>query len=228
MSGRVAAIHQPNYLPWIGYFHKILRSDIFIFLDDSEYSSGSWMNRNRIKTPDGWTWLTVPVRDSSVPIREVRIANQNNWSEEHWKSLTHNYGGAPYFEEWRPYLADVYDKEWERLYPLNFHLSEEICNELGVAYEFVEASTFDISGTGSERLAKLCDAVDADRYLCGMGADGYMSESDFEERGIAVAYQDFEYPTYDQRFGEFIPNLSFIDVLMNVGRNTAVEMLRSL
>lgn len=228
MSERIAAIHQPNYLPWIGYFHKIYRSDVFVFLDDVEYSSGSWINRNKIKTPDDWSWLTVPVRDTSVPISQVRIAQEDGWNTEHWKTLTHNYGGADHFEEWKSFFQSTYDRDWERLYPLNRHLIEGICDRLGVEYEFVEASAYDINAHAAERLAVLCDAVDADTYLCGMGAEDYMNETVFTNLGISIQYQNFDHPTYEQRFGEFIPKLSFVDVLLNVGTVAAKEMLTSL
>jgi len=228
MTERVVAIHQPNYAPWIGYFHKIHQSDVFVFLDDVEYTSGSWINRNKMKTPDGWTWLTVPVQDSKGPIREIRIANHEDWSSEHWKTLTHNYGGAEYFDAWRSFFESVYEREWEYLYPLNRHLLEGICDRIGIDYEFVEASEFDAEAEASERLAVLCDAVDADTYLCGMGADEYMGETVFKERGVAVEYQQFEHPTYEQRFGEFIPELSFLDAVLNVGSENTREMLATL
>jgi hypothetical protein len=228
MSGRVVAIHQPNYLPWIGYFHKIYRSDVFVYLNGVEYTSGSWMNRNKVKTPDGWTWLTVPIRDSGGPIHDVRIATQEDWQAEHWKTLQHNYGGANHFESWRPFLKRTYDREWAYLYPLNRHLVEGICDRLDLDCEFVESSTFCVDGEASERLAALCEVVDADIYLCGMGSDEYMDETPFDIRGISVEYQNFEYPTYEQRFDGFIPQLSVLDLVLNEGIEDAREVLTSL
>lgn len=228
MGARVAAIHQPNYLPWIGYFHKIHESDVFVYLDDVEFSTGSWINRNKLKTPDGWTWVTVPVRQSDVPIDEVEIADHEGWRDEHWKTLTHNYGGAEHFDEWRDLFESTYDEAWERLYPLNRHLIESIVDRLDVEMEFVEASAHGVDADGSERLAELCDAVDADTYLCGMGADEYMDESVFERRGVSVEYQDFDHPTYEQRFDGFEPAMSFVDAVLNVGAEQAREMLEIL
>lgn len=228
MSERIAAIHQPNYLPWIGYFHKIYRSDVFVFLDDVEYTSGSWINRNKIKTPDGWSWLTVPVRETSVPISEVRLVREDEWETEHWKTLTHNYGGADHFEEWEQFFRSTYDGSWERLYPLNRHLIEGICDRLGIECEFVEASAYDIELQAPERLAALCESVDADTYLCGMGADEYMEREAFEQRDVSVKYQDFDYPTYQQRFGDFVPSLSLVDLLLNVGSGEARRILSDL
>lgn len=228
MTERTIAIHQPNYLPWIGYFHKILQSDTFVFFDDVEYTSGSWINRNKIKTPNGWTWLTVPVADSDGPIHNARIATHEDWREEHWKSFQHNYGGAEHFEQWKSLLHETYSQRWEFLDPLNRHLLEEICERVGIEYNFVKSSELGVEATASERLAVICADLDADVYLCGMGADGYMDESVFEEYEIAVKYQSFDHPTYEQRFGEFIPQLSFIDACLNLGSDGASELLRTL
>jgi len=228
MSERVVGIHQPNYLPWIGYFHKIYASDLFVLLDDVEYTSGSWINRNRIKTPDGWTWLTVPVTDSQMPIHDVRIASGENWREEHKKSLQHNYGGAEYFDQWEPFLRDTYDRKWSHLSRLNRHLLETICERVGIEHEFVLSSNFDVDATASERLATICGKLDADVYLCGMGADEYMNESVFETQRVAVEYQSFDHPTYEQRFGEFVPKLTFLDACLNLGGDGARSLLKSL
>lgn len=228
MSDRIAAIHQPNYLPWIGFFNKIHRSDVFVFMDDAEYSSGSWLDRNRVKTPDGWTWLTVPVQKSKGLIKEAQINQQQDWRSDHWKTFTHNYGGAEYFENWRPFLEETYDREWEYLYPLDRHLIEGICDRVGIDYEFVDASTLNVDAKASERLAELCNVVDADTYLCGMGADDYMEDDVFYQRGISVTYQDFDHPTYEQRFDEFVPNMTFLDAVLNIGSEAAHELVTSL
>lgn len=228
MSQRVAAIHQPNYLPWVGYFHKIHRSDVFVFLDDVEFTSGSWINRNRVKTPDGWMWLTVPVRDTGGPIHETQTVTQEDWPTEHRKTISHNYGSADYYDTFGPFVTTTYDREWPYLYDLNRHILEGLCDRVRIEYEFVESSTFDVEAQASRRLAKLCQSVGADTYLCGLGSDGYLEECPFEEEGIAVVYQDFEHPRYEQRFGEFVPNLSFLDMVMNVGPDTARDTLSSL
>lgn len=228
MAEQIVAAHQPNYLPWIGYFHKIHNSDAFLLLDDVEYTSGSWINRNRVKTPNGWTWVTVPVQSSTGPIYDVRIATQEDWREEHLKTFSHNYGGTEYFDDWRQFLDETYNREWERLDKLDRHIIDGICDRVGLETDFVRSSTFDIAAVGSERIAALCEALDADVYLCGMGADEYMDESDFEAVGVHVEYQSFEHPKYCQRFDGFIPKLSFIDMVLNVGADRSREILGGL
>lgn len=228
MTRKIIAAHQPNYLPWIGYFHKVRESDVFVLLDDVEYSSGSWINRNRIKTPDGWSWLSVPVGDTSISINEVEIAGNGDWREEHWKSFQQNYANANEFKSLAPFLRDTYEREWVSLNSLNVHLLTGICDRIGIEHSFVYSSELDTESTGAERLVELCDQLNADVYLSGMGADSYMQHENFKRINVAVEYQDFEHPKYRQRFGRFEPRMSFVDVIMNVGSSETVSMLDSL
>lgn len=224
----VVAVHQPNYLPWFGYFHKIHRADVFVFLDDVEYTSGSWINRNRIKTPDGWTWLTVPVRDSGGPIAEVRIARERRWQEVHRKSLQQNYGKASHFEEVFPLFERLYDREWEWLHELNVAAVEHVADEIGLECRFVRSSALSVETTRTDRLVDICERLDADRYLSGTGARSYTDPDRFDEAGIELEYQSFEHPRYEQRFDSFVPELSIVDVLMNVGTTGTRDFLQSV
>lgn len=228
MTERTVAAHQPNYLPWLGYFHKIAECDVFVFLDDVEYSSGAWINRNRIKTPDGWTWLTVPVSGNSGEIRSIEIAETDDWADEHAKSLRFNYGKAPHYDELADLFATTYDREWRRLQALNTHLIREIADCIGLDCEFVSSSEFGIDATDSERILGLCRELDADRYLSGTGAKSYMDEDAFHAAGVDVTYQSIEYPTYTQRFDDFVPELSIVDPLFNCGPDRTIEMIREL
>jgi hypothetical protein len=223
------AVHQPNYLPWIGYFEKISHSDVFVLLDDVEFSSRSWTCRNRIKTPDGWTWLTVPVTGStSRPVREIEIATDQDWRSDHWKTLTHNYGGAPYFDDLKQVFESTYDREWESLDRLNVHLLEALCDLLDFEYEFVRQSALDVEGQRTDLILDICGRLDADRYYSGAGGRDYNDEDRFAAAGIDLTYQSIEHPEYPQRFGEFVPSLSFVDVMFNVGPDEARELVRSL
>ncbi len=211
------AIHQPNYLPWVGYFHKIHKSDIFVFLNHVEYTSGDWIHRNRVKTPDGWSWLSVPVRGSSQPINETEINHGQEWCSDHRQTVRHMYAKADHFDEFFPVLDATYDREWEYLDALNVHLVEAICDHVGLETDFVRSSTLDVEGEDSELLAAICDRLDADVYFSGQGGKEYVDEQDFEEAGIDLRFQSFEHPTYEQRFEGFVPKLSVVDMLLNVG-----------
>jgi hypothetical protein len=228
MSERIVAAQQPNYLPWIGYFNKINKSDIFVFLDDVEYTSGDWINRNRIKTPDGWTWLTVPVTGSTNDINDTEIDQTKDWQEEHRKSFQHNYRNASYYDDYSSVIMQAYDRQWEYLSTLNRFLITEITDVIGFDCEFILASELNIDGTKSERLIDICTSVDADMYFSGTGAKSYMDNQAFQEAGISVEYLSFESPTYPQRFDEFIPDLSVVDMLLNCGAEHTAEIISDL
>ncbi len=216
---KVIAIHQPNYLPWLGYFDKIRNSDTFVFLDSVAYSKGSLTNRNRIKTPQGWCWLTIPVRVSmGTSIREVAIDSSHNWQKKHSNSIKFNYGSTSCFGKYKDFFETVYDSEWTLLADLNKYLIKKICGFLGIEGTFIDASALDVKGSGTDLLVNLCEALDADVYLSGSGGSQvYLDSSKFGEKSIGVTFQDFQNPPYPQQFGEFIPNLSVVDFLLNCG-----------
>ncbi|MXV64242.1 hypothetical protein GS429_19665 [Natronorubrum sp. JWXQ-INN-674] len=227
-SDVTVAAHQPNYLPWLGYFHKIRASDVFVFLDDVEYTSGSWINRNRIKTPDGWTWLTVPVRGgSSGPIADVTIADED-WCETHRKSLQQNYGNAARFDTVADLFEETYARTRDSLCELNVHLVREIANRLDLECRFVRSSSLGIDATKADRIVDICSELDAGRYFSGTGARSYLDQSRFEANEVALTYQSFDYPDYEQRFDGFIPELSVVDALMNVGLDGTNELLQRM
>lgn len=229
MSGKTIAIHQPNYFPWIGYFHKMYVSDVFVFFDDVEYTSGSFINRNRIKTPDGWMWITVPTKTSSTePIIDVKIDNQKDWRKEHWMSVQRNYANANHFDEFKDFIKELYDRDWEMLHRLNVHILKEIASRVGFEIEFVRSSELDVEGEKTHLLANICEELGGDVYFSGRGAKDYMEREIFENKGIELKIQDFEHPEYNQRFGDFVPNLSFLDALLNIGSKKSFEIIKNL
>lgn len=226
-DGRTVAVHQPNYLPWLGYFQKIAASDVFVFLDDVEYTSNSWINRNKIKTPDGWTWLTVPVHGSSELITDVEIAD-DRWRDTHQKSLQASYGGTDHYNAVVDIFDETYARSWESLCELNIHLVRSIADRLGLECRFVRSSSMDVDAAKTERIVRLCSALDADRYRSGTGARSYLEPAAFEAAGIDLSFQSVEYPRYEQRFDEFVPNLSVVDPLFNLGPERTTDLLRRM
>jgi len=212
------AIHQPNYLPHLAYFNKIQDSDIFIFLDNVAYTKNDYTNRNRIKTPQGWCWLTVPVTRKAVlqtPIREVKISNTANWRKKHWNSIKFNYGKAASFSKYRRFFEEIYKSEWSLLAELNKTLIKNICGFLGIKTHFIDVSTLETKGSGTDLLVNICETLDADFYLSGAGGRDYVDHQKFEEKDINIVFQEFKTPVYPQLYGSFIPNLSVIDYLLN-------------
>lgn len=215
----LAGIHQLHYLPWLRYFEKIARSDVFIVLDNIQYNKNGWQNRNRVKTASGPLLLTVPVLDRFAQnLDEVRIDNHSAWRKKHWSTLRQSYGKAPYFAEHAPFLESVYARDWEYLNALNRHMLDYFVNALGIETRMVYASEWDVPGTATERLIHLIQKAGCDTYYSGAYAlDAYLDANQLAEAGIALALQDWHAPEYPQQHGLFVPDLSVVDLLMNCG-----------
>lgn len=228
---RVVSIHQPNYLPGLTYFAKMAQCDVFVLLDTVEYSKNNWTNRNRIKGPHGAQWLTVPVLTSGrsdQTIREVETKESAQWESKHWRALQTNYGGAPCFADYELQLRPIYERQWPMLVEINEHLIRLIAGWLDITTELIQASELaEIRGESTSLLVSICQAVDADVYLSGPGGRKYLETKQFRNAGIQLRFHAFEHPTYAQLFGDFIPNLSVIDLLFNEGPRAADFIRRS-
>lgn len=216
-------IVQPLYIPWIGYFDLIRRSDIFVFLDHVQFERRSWQNRNRIKTPQGSKWLTVPVEKKGrlhQAILETRIRNDLDWGERHRKSIVHSYAPSRSFAEYSAMIDDVYSKHWEYLADLNIFLVKLIAEKIEVKSRYVRSSELGIDGTKTELLVNICKSLGADEYITGPSARSYIRPELFEKSNIKLIYHEFIHPVYHQLNGEFIPYLSVIDLLLNCGEDS--------
>lgn len=223
----LVAIHQPQYLPWLGYFDKMDRCDLFVFLDSVQFKKNEWQNRNRIKTARGWQYLTVPVRHRfPQSILDVRIDNRADWARKHLQALTVHYGKAPYFQDHLPFLQQVYGTRWDSLCDLCIALIRYLASALGITVKVARSSEREWSPEPTERLIEICRWAGADSYLTGAGGSHYMRLDRFREEGIRVLWQEFASPIYPQRYGPFEPNLSIVDLLFNCGPE-GLQLLRS-
>ncbi len=217
----IVSIHQPNYLPWLGYFHKIANSDAFVFLDNVPYTKNSLINRNKIKTQRGASWMTLSVLTKGRKeqfIGDTEINNGTPWRETHWKTIKANYSKAPYFPEYRDRFESIYQKDWKNLCDLNETLIKLICEIFGIQNpKFVRASELGVCGKSTSLLINICKAIGADTYLSGNGGKKYMDEELFDKERIILKYSEFQHPVYRQLWGDFIPNLSVIDFIFNEG-----------
>jgi len=213
------AVHQPNFLPYLGYFDKARQVDTFVILDDVEFTKGGFTNRNKVKKPNGTMWLTVPVTgDTMVPINEVLIADHLDWQEHHVKTIGHMYGKAEHYESIWPKFEEAYNKDWKYLAEFNMCLLQICFSLLDINCDIVFSSELDVTAEeGSERILQICQELNANHYLSGVSGRDYLEKADYAEKGVELSFQDFEHPVYPQQFGDFIPNLSVIDYLMNVG-----------
>lgn len=216
-------IHQPEYLPWLGYFDKINNCDLFVVFDHVQYQRG-FINRNKIKTPQNWQWLTVPIvhKFHRSPITEVKINNQLDWRKDNQQALVHNYGQAPYFKKYSDFFKDVYSRDWDSLAELDIYLLKNLMEMLGLKTPLERSSSLKAAGKSTELLIDICKKVGADTYLSGQGGRNYMDLDRFTEEGIKVEFQEFSHPTYPQQFpkAEFEPQMSIIDLLSNCGEES--------
>ena len=218
------AIHQPNYIPWPGYFHKLACCDVFVYLDAVQYPRGrSFAARNRIKTPNGVTFLTIPVsvpkgHEGKASYLEVDFAD-DKWRRKHLATVEQSYGRAEHFDDVYP----LYERGVETgrtLVELNVALIEAFASYLRIGTRRVRLSELLPSfGQKTELIVDVCRALDADTYLAGSGGGReYTDEAVLAEHGIELRFDEYEYPRYEQLWGDFEPNLSVLDVLLNCGR----------
>ena len=225
----IVAIHQPEYLPWLGFFKKMMNVELFVFLDDVQFRKKGWQNRNRIRINDGTTLLSIPVHTHSYPkINEVTIDNEKNWSIRHKKSILYNYARAPYFDEIKDFVESIFEKKFQYLVDLNTEIIKFIMNELEIKSKIVFSSELEISKKGSGRVLDICKAVGADHYITGtFWAESNLRVEEFKKSNIDVEFQKFQHPIYKQIHGEFIPEMSIIDLLFNKGRKEAKKILQN-
>jgi hypothetical protein len=215
----IVAIHQPQYLPWLGYFDKIRQADIFCYLDSVQYKKNDWQNRNRIKTSQGWQWLTVPVHfQFPEKISEVKINTTVNWRKKHLQALVTNYRRAPYFEKYIEVFGQVYSEDWVSVSELNIRFIERLVDALGMSQKpAVKSSQLALREDPTDRLIDVCRELEADTYLAGQDGTKYMDLERFKENGIGVIIQDFKHPEYPQMFDGFQSHMSVVDLLFNCG-----------
>lgn len=217
------AIVQSNYIPWKGYFDMIAAVDEFILYDDMQYTRRDWRNRNRIKTPRGLQWLTVPVRVKGryhQTIRETEI-DGTDWAAAHLKALAQNYRRAPHFAEIAAWLEPLYlGESYSHLSQLNRRLIEAICDYLGIGTAITNSWDYALRDGRSERLADLCAQAGGTEYVSGPAARDYLDERIFRDMGIELAWFDYDgYPEYQQLWGEFTHGVTVLDLLFNCGRD---------
>ncbi len=227
---KTAVIHQPDFLPHIGFFHRLLHADLFIVLDHAQFvthTSRSWMNRDKIKTRRGEVWLTVSVLKAprDTPINEIELAD-NGWREENLNLIRENYRTAPYFGELYPQVESLYALPCTRLVEFNLASIRMLMDWYGIAIPAMHSSTMQPNGKKNELLVDLLGKAGVKRYLSGPGARAYYEPTPYRDAGIEVVWQQFEHPIYPQQFGDFIPYLSSIDLFFNCGIEQARAILR--
>jgi len=219
-------VMQPTYLPYIGYFSLIDRSDVFVFLDDVQFSNQSWQQRNRIKTHNGPLVLTVPVvHNGKQQIRDVKIDNTQGWRRKHLLSIENNYKKCKYFNNNYKYIQQVINHKYKYLDRLNRTLIYTICDILDLKFISFCSSNIKTSGNRINRLIDICKHFRCDTYLSTIGSKDYLDMGVFNQNGIKVEFFKSQETKYPQMYNGFIPDLSIIDLLFNMGEHS-IDVIR--
>lgn len=212
------AIHQPDYIPWLGLFYKMYLSDVFIHLDDAQYSNAAAHNYNRVKTSSGELRLKFPVEyHLGDLIKDVRPKYELNWREKHLRTLEMNYARARFFNECYPDLRDLLMTDFSNVAEMNIAINEYIAGQFGIAPRFVRSSDFGITSRREEKVIDLCVAVGGTHYISGNGARVYQDPKHFESRGLDLTYLDYKPIEYPQLWDNFLPSMSVLDYIFNCG-----------
>ena len=216
----IVSIAQPTFFPWIGYYNIIKNSNTFVFLDNVKFEKHSWQMRNRIKNSskqnDSEVWMSIPTKDvtSDTLIKDVLIDNSKNWKEKHIKTLKNNYSKT--FQQIK-FLAQIYDKEWNRLVDFNIESIIKCCKHLGIKTKLIKASDLLVVGKKGDLVLNICKELNANEYFSTIGSKDYLEDyrSSFDDAGIKITYHDYTHPTYNQKGNNFLPNLSILDLILS-------------
>jgi hypothetical protein len=229
---KTVVIHQPDFLSYLGFFHRLLFADVFVVLDTAQFVDGtsqSWMHRDKIKTPQGEKWLSLsikkPPRDTAIC--DVLLSDAVDWRSANLSLLRENYKKALYFQEIFPYIEQLYAFKCERMMDFNLKSIEMLMTLFDIKVPMIFTSDLDAQGKKNELLVDILKKTAATYYLSGVGARAYFDPAPFMEANIEVIWQNFTPPVYPQLHGDFVPYLSSIDLLFNCGIDKSREILRS-
>jgi len=218
---KTLVISQPMYFPWVGMLEQMRLADVFVYLDDAQFSKGGFFNRVQIKTEQGTPWLTVPLAENKLgqSLSETQPAS-HDWRRKHLATLRQAYARAPYLEEMMDLVESVFDQDINSLARLSVVSMESLADFFEITPAKMQwSSRMDVKGTGSDRVLALCQEAGAERYITGHGAGDYLDHASFEKAGITVEYMDYEKREYPQLHGAFTPFVSALDLLANCGQS---------
>lgn len=227
----LVTMHQPEHLPWLGFFHKMAQADLYVVMDDFQYCHQYFQNRNRIQGVQAPIWVTVPVRKERHrygPIAHVCIDNSRDWRRTYWRSIEYHYHKHPFFDRYAADLHDILMAPWEHLVDLNLALIAYFRQALAIDTPMLRASSIEGDRARGERILEVAQALGTTCYLSGPCGRDYLDETPFLESGIRVEYHAFAHPSYEQRGkSSFTPFLSVLDLLMNCGSDSRRILLDS-
>jgi len=228
----IVTIMQPAYLPWLGFFDRVANSDLFIYLDHvliSRRDRFAFTNRNRIRTKEGWHWLTVPIKSKgkhgALFINETAIV-KDQWAKKHWMSIQQSYKKSKFLSDHSEFFGKIYSTEWIKLVDLNLEIASYLFEQLSIKTKILRSSEMNVSGEKDELILNLCKEVNAEAYISGPFGRDYLDLEKFTNSNIDVLFHDYEHPKYTQSHDGFEPYMSAIDLLFNYGEES-LNILRS-
>lgn len=225
----IIAIHQPNFMPWLGFFQKLYFAETLILLDDAQYCKNSWINRTKIKGETGHErWLTVPVRyrfSEKPRIKGITIDNSRRWQQEHLEKLKNYYANAPCFEEVFPFIVELYTGKFSHLLDFNRHVLSGFLVRLDLYKNITFASSFNLKEKASQRLVELVRRQNGSVYLCGDGSTAYLEQKLFDKQGIEILFMQYQQPRYPRGKGSFASGLSIVDAAFHCGFTGTRDMI---
>ncbi|MDP2730354.1 MAG: WbqC family protein [Dehalococcoidales bacterium] len=229
--GKMVTMHQPNYLPWLGLFSKIAHADSLIIYDNAQYTTNSVINRNKVRTQNGWCYLTIPVNRKYYldRIMDVPLPENRSWQEDHWKTISQNYAKTPYLKDYREFFQSVYQEDFGFLWKLNETLLLFLMECFSINVEVLRASELGIDPevTKTDAIIAYMKKAGASAYLSGPSGRNYLEIERFAQNDIELKIFNFEHPVYQQRYSGFIPNMSTIDLLFNMGPQTSEALVKT-
>lgn len=224
-------IHQPEHLPWIGFFNKMSKCDVFVILDNVQYRKNYFQNRNKIMGANGPQWLTVPVVNKGhmeKTIMDIEIACEKNlsWKKKYYNSIYYSYKKYPYFSEHITFFENLLKKNHTKLSDFNIEIILYLANFLDINPVFIKASELEVEGSNSSLILNICKSIGATTYISGPSGRDYLNVKEFEDDNIEVIFNDYVHPVYPQKdTSEFVPFLSTFDLLFNVGKDEAIKII---
>lgn len=225
---KIVVAHQPEFLPYIGFFHRLLKADLFIIADTVQYEKQNFQNRNRIKTVSGERWITASIAKHPVEtnINQIFLSRKFDWRTEHLCTIRENYRKAPFFRQIYPIIEELYNYECEKLIDFNINSIKLLCRLFDIKVEIILSNSLDAQGKKNDLITDMLKKVEATDYISGNGAKKYYDSGPYQAAGVNVIWQNFTHPIYPQINGDFLPYMSSIDLFFNCGIEESQTIIR--